>query len=48
MNVTIEPFLQLIGVPAVVRLQNVVVPVILHQVLQVSTVGWGRVGDIMV
>ena len=48
MDVTAEPLLQLVGVPTVVRLHNVIVPVILHQVLEVLAVGRRRVGDVVV
>ena len=47
-GIAAEPLLQLVGVPAVVWLHNVVVPVILDQVLKVLTVGGGGVWDVVV
>lgn len=43
-----EVALQLVCIPLVVRLGDVVLPVLLHEVLQVLAVGWSRVGDIVV
>ena len=40
--------LQLAGIPLVVRLGNVILPVLLHEVLQVLAVGRRRVRDVVV
>ena len=39
---------QLVGIPLVVRLDDMVLPVLLDEVLQVLSVGWGRVRDVVV
>ena len=40
--------LQLLGIPALVRTDGVVLPVLLDQILQILAICWSRVGDVVV